>query len=128
MELTVLTGPDCPNAAAFEERLAAALADYPDAVVRRQVADEREAAETGMAGSPTLLINGADPFAAPGQVPGLPVLPPLPGRSRAARRGALGRGLATGAGASRRGRPARALARPPGTVVAVQPGQRLGCH
>ena len=69
MELTV---PDCPNAAAFEERLAAALADYPDAVVRRrQVADEQEAAETGMAGSPTLLINGADPFAAPGQVPGL---------------------------------------------------------
>ena len=24
-----------------------------------------------MAGSPTLLINGADPFAVPGQVPGL---------------------------------------------------------
>jgi hypothetical protein len=53
-------------AAVFEERLAAALADYPGAVVRRrQVADEQEAAETGMAGSPTLLINGADPFAAP---------------------------------------------------------------
>jgi hypothetical protein len=72
MELTVLTVPDCPNAAVFEERLAAALAGYPDAVVRRrQVADEREAAQTGMAGSPTLLINGLDPFAAPGQVPGL---------------------------------------------------------
>jgi len=72
MELTVLTVPGCPNAAAFEERLAAALAGHPDAVVRRrQVADEREAAETGMAGSPTLLINGLDPFAAPGQVPGL---------------------------------------------------------
>jgi hypothetical protein len=67
MELTVLTVPGCPNAAAFEERLAAALAGHPDAVVRRrQVADEREAAETGMAGSPTLLINGLDPFAAPG--------------------------------------------------------------
>ncbi|SRR5712691_12821835 len=72
MELTVLTVPDCPNAAAFEERLSAALTDYPDAVVRRrQVADEQEAAETGMAGSPTLLINGADPFAAPGRGPGL---------------------------------------------------------
>ena len=72
MELIMLTVPDCPNAAALEERLAAVLADYPDAVVRRrQVADEQEAAETGMAGSPTLLINGTDPFAVPGQAPGL---------------------------------------------------------
>jgi hypothetical protein len=72
MELTVLTVPGCPNATAFEERLAAALADHPGAVVRRrQIADEQEAAQAGMAGSPTLLINGADPFAAPGQVPGL---------------------------------------------------------
>ena len=72
MELTLLTVPDCPHAAAFEERLAAALADRPGAVVRRrQFTDEREAAQAGMAGSPTLLVNGADPFAAPGQVPGL---------------------------------------------------------
>ena len=63
---------DCPNAIVLEERLAAALAGCPDAVVRRrQVADEQEAAETGMAGSPTLLIDGTDPFAVPGQAPGL---------------------------------------------------------
>ena len=72
MELTVLTVPGCPNAAAFEERLAAALTRYPGAVVRRfQIAEEQEAAAAGMAGSPTLLINGSDPFAVPGQVPGL---------------------------------------------------------
>lgn len=72
MELTILAVPDCPNAAVLEERLAAVLADYPGAVFRRrQVADEREAAETGMAGSPTLLVNGKDPFAVPGQAPGL---------------------------------------------------------
>jgi hypothetical protein len=72
MELTLLTVPDCPNAAVFEQRLAAALAGRPDAVVRRrEVADEREAAQAGMRGSPTLLINGVDPFAAPGQAPGL---------------------------------------------------------
>jgi hypothetical protein len=72
MELTLLTVPACPNAAAFEERLAAALAGCPGAAVRRrEVADEREAAEAGMRGSPTLLINGVDPFAAPGQAPGL---------------------------------------------------------
>jgi len=68
MELVVLTVPDCPNAAAFEENLAAALAGRPDAVVRRRViASEREAADAGMHGSPTLLVGGTDPFAAPGQ-------------------------------------------------------------
>jgi hypothetical protein len=72
MELVVLSVPDCPNAAAFEERLAAALAEHPAAVVRhRVVGDEREAAEVGMHGSPTLLVNGADPFAEPGQPPSL---------------------------------------------------------
>ena len=68
MELTLLTVPACPNAAAFEERLAAALVGHPDAVVhRREIADEREATAAGMHGSPTLLIDGVDPFAAPGQ-------------------------------------------------------------
>jgi hypothetical protein len=68
MKLTLLAVPACPNAAAFEERLAAALAAHPGVVVhRREIADERVAAEAGMHGSPTLLINGADPFAQPGQ-------------------------------------------------------------
>jgi hypothetical protein len=72
MELTILSVPDCPNVAVLEERLAVVLADYPDAVVRRrQVADEQVATETGMAGSPTLLIDGTDPFAVPGQTPSL---------------------------------------------------------
>ncbi len=72
MELSLLSVPGCPNAALFEGRLAAALAGYPNAVVRRrEVADEREAAEAGMHGSPTLLIDGVDPFTAPGQAPSL---------------------------------------------------------
>ena len=72
MELTLLTVPACPNAAAFEQRLAAVLAGHPGAVVhRREIADERAAAEAGMHGSPTLLINGADPFAQPGQPPSM---------------------------------------------------------
>jgi len=72
MELVVLIVPACPNAAAFEKRLAAALAAHPGAVVRRrEIADEREAADAGMHGSPTLLVNGTDPFAAPGQPPSL---------------------------------------------------------
>jgi hypothetical protein len=71
MELILLTVPDCPNAAVFEARLAIALEGRPDTVRRREVADERDAARAGMYGSPTLLINGADPFAVPGQVPSL---------------------------------------------------------
>jgi len=72
MELTLLTVPDCPGAAEFEERLAAALAGHPGLVIhRREISDERSAAQAGMHGSPTLLINGVDPFAPPGQAPSL---------------------------------------------------------
>jgi hypothetical protein len=72
MQLTLLTVPGCPHADAFGERLAAALAGRADVVVRRrEVADERQAAEAGMHGSPTLLIDGVDPFAGPDQAPSL---------------------------------------------------------
>lgn len=72
MELILLSIPGCPNAAVFEARLAAALAGHPDTVVRRrEIVGELDAVRAGMCGSPTLLINGADPFAVPGQVPGL---------------------------------------------------------
>ena len=72
MELTLLTVPDCRHAAAFEERLAAALAGHPGAVIRRrEVADDQEAAKAGMHGSPTLLIDGVDPFAGQDQAPSL---------------------------------------------------------
>jgi hypothetical protein len=66
VELMLLTVPGCPSAPVFEERLAAALAGHPGAVVRRrEVASERAAADAGMHGSPTLLIDGCDPFAGP---------------------------------------------------------------
>lgn len=72
MELTLLTAPACPSAPVFEGRLAAALVGYPGAVLRRrEVAGEGAAAQAGMHGSPTLLIDGADPFAAPGEAPSL---------------------------------------------------------
>jgi len=72
MELVLLTVPACPHAAAFEARLAAALAGHPGTVIRRrEVSDERTAARTGMHGSPTLLINGEDAFPLPGQAPSL---------------------------------------------------------
>lgn len=70
MELTVLAVPGCPNAPVLEQRLAEALAGWPAATVtRRVIADAHEAARWGMRGSPTLLIDGRDPFAAPGAGP-----------------------------------------------------------
>ncbi|GII54152.1 hypothetical protein Pth03_25410 [Planotetraspora thailandica] len=67
LELTVLTVPDCPNDPVMLERLAEVLADHPGVqVVRQVVRDEGDAARFGMHGSPTLLVNGVDPFAAPG--------------------------------------------------------------
>jgi hypothetical protein len=72
VELTVLAVPGCPNAALLDRRLAIAAAGLPDVTVtRRVVDDERQAAALGMRGSPTLLIEAADPFAAPGQSTGL---------------------------------------------------------
>jgi hypothetical protein len=64
MKLMVLTVPDCPNGPLLEERLAAVLAERGQVpVTRRVISDEAEAARWGMRGSPTLLVDGVDPFA-----------------------------------------------------------------
>ena len=68
MDLTVLAVAGCPHATLMEERLAAALAGGPPAVViRRVITDPEEAARADLHGSPTILIDGSDLFAAPGQ-------------------------------------------------------------
>ena len=67
MRIEVLTVPECPNGPLVEQRLAVALAGRPDVRVERRVAGTAaEAEEYGMHGSPTILIDGRDPFAAPG--------------------------------------------------------------
>jgi len=72
MELTVLVVPDCPNAPLLEERLAQVLAGWPGVpVTRRVITGAAGAARWGMAGSPTLLVNGKDPFAGPGTRPAM---------------------------------------------------------
>jgi len=72
MDLTVLAVPGCPNAPVLEDRLAVVLDGRTGVSVAHQVvSDESEAARWGMHGSPTLLIDGTDAFAEPGQAAGL---------------------------------------------------------
>ncbi|MDQ2816023.1 MAG: thioredoxin family protein [Actinomycetota bacterium] len=67
MRIEVLTVPDCPNGPLAERRLAEALAGRRDVILeRRVVATLAEAERYGMHGSPTVLVDGCDPFAAPG--------------------------------------------------------------
>jgi hypothetical protein len=67
----ILSVPGCPNVPLLEQRLAQALAGRPAVTVRRVIAGADEAARCGMRGSPTLLVNGHDPFAVPGRGPAL---------------------------------------------------------
>ena len=71
MRITILTVPDCPNTPVAAERITAALAGRPASVDLVEVTGEAEAARLGMTGSPTILLDGVDPFAAAGVVPGL---------------------------------------------------------
>lgn len=64
MKLEVLHVTDCPNLRPMLDRLAEAT-DLPVATL--EVTTDAEAARLGMNGSPTLLIDGIDPFASADQ-------------------------------------------------------------
>jgi hypothetical protein len=70
MTLEILQVPGCPGADLLEDRLAGLLTGRPR-VIRRVVTGQAEAEQLGMTGSPTLLVDGADPFARPGQPPSI---------------------------------------------------------
>nr|WSW44660.1 alkylmercury lyase family protein [Streptomyces sp. NBC_01001] len=71
MRITVLTVPDCPNGPVAQERIAAALAGRAAEVECVEVREEADAARLGMTGSPTVLLDGVDPFAVAGATPSI---------------------------------------------------------
>jgi hypothetical protein len=66
MRLEILQVPGCRGADLLDARLAEL--GYPR-VIQRVITSQAEAEQLGMTGSPTLLLDGADPFARPGQPP-----------------------------------------------------------
>jgi hypothetical protein len=73
VEVRLLYFDDCPNWHHAQARLREALADLePPVQVRYELVRTPEDAErAGFRGSPTILINGRDPFAAPEDPVGL---------------------------------------------------------
>ena len=73
MDVTLLYFDDCPNWHTADDRVRAALAMVGvEATILYQVVEtQRDAEHLGFNGSPTVLIDGVDPFADPGAVAGL---------------------------------------------------------
>lgn len=74
MDVRLLVVPGCPHDGPAMDLLARTLADlgHADVRVRRVVVRSQEQAEwLGFVGSPTVLVDGVDPFATTGQPPGL---------------------------------------------------------
>jgi hypothetical protein len=66
MLLTVLSVPECPNVDVLLGRLREVLAGHAADLDVIVVDDDERARAWGMAGSPTLLVDGVDPFAVAG--------------------------------------------------------------
>lgn len=67
MEIEVLVVPDCPHQAPATELIATALADTGVSahVTITTITTLEQAQQRGFTGSPTILLNGSDPFATP---------------------------------------------------------------
>jgi hypothetical protein len=74
MQITLRYFAGCPNWRVAEERLRAALADTGErdaAIALEPVETHEEAVRLGFRGSPTILVDGRDPFAGDGTSVGL---------------------------------------------------------
>lgn len=70
MRVQVLHVRECPNLAVMLQRLDEVLGDR-ETVTTHLIETDDQAAALGMAGSPTLLLGGVDPFEGREQHPGL---------------------------------------------------------
>ncbi|MEY9966856.1 hypothetical protein ABIA33_004921 [Streptacidiphilus sp. MAP12-16] len=89
MRVTAPTVPNCPNALVLQKRITTALDGRSASLDLVEVTTQDEAARWGMTGSPTVLIDGVDPFASPGAAPSVSC--PAPSVSCRLYRGADGR-------------------------------------
>lgn len=71
MNVTLLYFESCPNWKLVDERLVALAGELDAVIERRQVETQQEAIDVGFAGSPTILVDGRDPFATGDEVVGL---------------------------------------------------------
>jgi hypothetical protein len=65
MDIRLLYFDDCPNWRIAQQRLEQALGRLHDhsLIVRERIDSPQKAEQIGFRGSPTILINGSDPFA-----------------------------------------------------------------
>ncbi|WP_338748012.1 thioredoxin family protein [Janibacter alittae] len=72
MDVTLQYFQGCPNWEVADARLAAIAAERSDVTVTRQLVESvEEAQRLGFHGSPSILVDGEDPFAAPDTAVGL---------------------------------------------------------
>lgn len=72
MDVTLLYFDDCPHWLATSMHLDTLLAEHEELSVTRRIVDTPEEAErSGFRGSPSVLVNGVDPFADAGVPVGL---------------------------------------------------------
>ena len=64
MDVTLLYFDDCPNWKIADEHLRTLAAEHPDLTISRPLVETpKEAERTRFRGSPSILIDGVDPFA-----------------------------------------------------------------
>jgi hypothetical protein len=64
MDVTLLYFDDCPHWLVAHERLTELAGEFPEMSISRHIVDTQEEAErTAFRGSPSILIDGVDPFA-----------------------------------------------------------------
>lgn len=71
MEVTLLYFDDCPNWKDTDRTLKRLADEFGYDLTHRQIATPEEASRAGFRGSPTILVDGTDPFADPDTPTGL---------------------------------------------------------